>query len=185
MAAALRETHEEVGITSSQVDILGQIGPPQLSLRGMRVWPYVVSVLHSICTQALTLKHTSFQGFVRPTSTPVLAEKNNDSDPLPSLSLSSLQISQSEVAQVFHLPFSHLTSPAQLRTHLFRGNSPYWAITVSDLVDPIWIPEKESGVIDEVGGGRAGRLEVWGLTGWYLNLLMKALEMYKAPEAHS
>lgn len=185
LAAVLRETHEEVGITSSQVDILGQIGPPQLSLRGMRVWPYVVSVLHSTRTQTLILNHILFQGFVRPTPTPMLAEKNKDSDPLPSLSLSSLQISQSEVAQVFHLPFSHLISLAHLRTHLFRGNSPYWAITVSDLVDPIWIPEKESSVIDEVGGGRAGRLEVWGLTGWYLNLLMKALEMYKAPEAHS
>jgi len=26
---------------------------------------------------------------------------------------------------------------------------------------------------DEVGGGFDGRLEIWGLTGWYLNLLMK------------
>ena len=26
---------------------------------------------------------------------------------------------------------------------------------------------------DEVGGGFGGRLEVWGLTGWYLNLFMK------------
>lgn len=28
----------------------------------------------------------------------------------------------------------------------------------------------------EVGGGKtAGRIEVWGLTGWYLSLLMKTL----------
>ena len=28
---------------------------------------------------------------------------------------------------------------------------------------------------DEIGGGREGRLEVWGLTGWYLNILMRRL----------
>jgi hypothetical protein len=26
---------------------------------------------------------------------------------------------------------------------------------------------------DELGGETCGRLESWGLTGWYLNLLMK------------
>jgi 8-oxo-dGTP pyrophosphatase MutT (NUDIX family) len=42
LAAALRETHEEVGIVPDQVEILGQVGPSQLSLGGLRVWPYVV-----------------------------------------------------------------------------------------------------------------------------------------------
>lgn len=42
LAAALRETREEVGILSDQVEILGRVGPPQLSLSGLRVWPYVV-----------------------------------------------------------------------------------------------------------------------------------------------
>lgn len=42
LAAALRETQEEVGIVPDQVEILGQLGPPQLSLGGLRVWPYVV-----------------------------------------------------------------------------------------------------------------------------------------------
>lgn len=110
---------------------------------------------------------------------------DNDSDPLPSIPLSSLKISHPEVAQAFHLPLTHLAHSSRLRPHLFRGRSPYWAITVSDLVDPIWIPEKESGVIDEVGGGRAGRLEVWGLTGWYLNVLMKALELYQTSDTTS
>jgi hypothetical protein len=32
---------------------------------------------------------------------------------------------------------------------------------------------------DEVGGGKDGRLEVWGLTGWYLTLLMKVLEVHR------
>jgi hypothetical protein len=42
LAAALRETQEEVGILPDRVEILGQVGPPQLSLSGLRVWPYVV-----------------------------------------------------------------------------------------------------------------------------------------------
>lgn len=42
-AAALRETHEELGIPPSCIEILGQIGPPEVNLRGdMNVWPYVV-----------------------------------------------------------------------------------------------------------------------------------------------
>lgn len=45
IAAALRETREEVGIVPDQVEILGQVGPPQLSLGGLRVWPYVVRSL--------------------------------------------------------------------------------------------------------------------------------------------
>ena len=28
---------------------------------------------------------------------------------------------------------------------------------------------------DEVGGGFGGRLEIWGLTGWYFDLLVKIL----------
>jgi 8-oxo-dGTP pyrophosphatase MutT (NUDIX family) len=39
---ALRETREEVGLPAAQIDILGQFGPAEQSLKGMRVWPYVV-----------------------------------------------------------------------------------------------------------------------------------------------
>ena len=42
LATALRETQEEVGIEPDQVEILGRFGPPERSLGGMRVWPYVV-----------------------------------------------------------------------------------------------------------------------------------------------
>jgi nudix motif 8 len=81
------------------------------------------------------------------------------------------------VATVFHLPLSALTSPARIRPDMFRATSPYWAIDVSDLVqgfegvnDPVEHPE--------VGGGKEGRLEVWGLTGWYMSLLMRILKVY-------
>lgn len=32
---------------------------------------------------------------------------------------------------------------------------------------------------DEIGPGVDGRVEVWGLTGWYVTLLMKALHVYR------
>ena len=41
--AALRETKEEVGIDADKIEILGRLGPPTLSMSGLRVWPYVVS----------------------------------------------------------------------------------------------------------------------------------------------
>ena len=41
--AALRETHEELGIVPDRVEVLGGFGPAERTLRGdMRVWPYVV-----------------------------------------------------------------------------------------------------------------------------------------------
>jgi len=40
---ALRETEEELGIRPEEVQVLGEIGPPEVNLRGdMRVWPYIV-----------------------------------------------------------------------------------------------------------------------------------------------
>lgn len=39
----MRETEEELGIRPEEIQILGEIGPPQVNLRGdMRVWPYIV-----------------------------------------------------------------------------------------------------------------------------------------------
>lgn len=89
-------------------------------------------------------------------------------------------ISQPEVAQVFHLPLSVMTSPSRLKSYLFRGGRPYWAVVVSDLVSnqgEKW--ESDMADTDESGVGRNGKLEVWGLTGWYLSLLMRVLEVYR------
>ena len=104
-------------------------------------------------------------------------EDDTDLDkPIPSLPLSSLTPSEPEVAKIFHLPLEELVQPARLRLHQFRGWAPYWAVDVSDIaggdsgVD--WTAETS---LDEVGGGREGKLEVWGLTGWYTNLFMRAI----------
>ncbi|KAG1794842.1 NUDIX hydrolase domain-like protein [Suillus plorans] len=141
LAAALRETQEEVGLDHRQIDILGQFGLPERSLMGLR-------------------------GFVYP-----------HDDPLPSISLSSLTISQAEVATVFHLPLSAFTSPARIRPDMFRAASPYWAIDVSDLVEGFEGVNDPSGH-SEVSYGKEGRLELWGLTGWYISLLMRILKVY-------
>ncbi|KAH9840223.1 uncharacterized protein C8Q71DRAFT_795355 [Rhodofomes roseus] len=169
LAAALRESQEELGIHPRQVEILGRIGPTETSLSGLRVWPYV--------------------GFVhaeRQAETP-LDDPDVDA-PLPSLSLSTLTLSPAEVAHAFHLPMAAVVSPPRLHTYLFRAARPYFAVSVADLVSgphavhsgpdiaPKWTNDPQQR--DEIGGGREGRLEVWGLTGWYLSELMRHLGVY-------
>ncbi|KAJ3756834.1 NUDIX hydrolase domain-like protein [Lentinula raphanica] len=168
--AALRETREELGIGAQDIEILGQIGPPEVNLRGnMVVYPFVGFVhagsSHSDHTNTVALD-----------------------EPLPSCDLDAIRrnASQTEVDAVFHLPLSALTSPARLRASMFRGNRPYWAIGVQDLISDIpasfkgRMKQTEHDDVDdsEIGPGKYGNLEVWGLTGWYLYLLMKKLKLY-------
>ena len=100
----------------------------------------------------------------------------DDASPILSPPLSSLILSPVEVAAVFHLPLSRFTDPRYLREHNFREPTSYWACDVTDLVAP-GIEWSNAGANsgDEVGGGFGGRLEVWGLTGWYLNMFMKTV----------
>jgi hypothetical protein len=128
-------------------------------------------------SSSLVLSGTLYsQGFVHPDLTSRHIQSEDLDAPLPSLTLSSLTISQPEVAHVFHLPLSALTAPARLKSHLFKGDRPYWAITVSDLVDSVVELDSDTGTV-RTGGGVRRNLEVWGLTGWYLSLLMKVLEV--------
>ncbi|KAI0766570.1 NUDIX hydrolase domain-like protein [Trametes elegans] len=168
LAAALRETEEEIGIRPDQLEILGRFGPPETSLKGLRVWPYVA--------------------FVHPDGTAAAAQVDEDA-PLPSLALSALTLSPREVAHAFHLPLAALLSPPRLHAYLFRGARPYYAVSVADIVrgpgavhadarDPAVRWTDDPARRDEVGGGREGRLEVWGLTGWYLSSLMRILRVY-------
>ncbi|KAH9940941.1 NUDIX hydrolase domain-like protein [Epithele typhae] len=169
-AAALRETAEEVGIRPSQVELLGRLGPAERSLGGLRVWPYV--------------------GVVLP-ATDQRTEPEGEDAPLPSVGLGTLTLSQREVAHAFHLPLRALVSASRLQTYLFRGQRPYHAVDVGDIVGgPGAVHSEGPGSVaevtwasdhagrDEIGGGRDGRLEVWGLTGWYLCELMRILRVY-------
>ena len=83
--------------------------------------------------------------------------------------------SQLEVAAAFHLPLALAATPTRLQVHHFRGGQSYWAVEVSDLIKsavqiqsshPNWSGPKE-------------KVEVWGLTGWYLFQFMKAIKIYE------
>jgi len=169
---ALRETQEELGIDPKRIEILGEIGPAEINLRGdMSVSPFVGFVHH----QDLELD-----------------PQIGPDDPLPSLDLSILRkkVSQPEVDIVFHVSLSALTAPARLRSSMFRGQRPYWAVNVTDFVHEtkgtgILLPlptsrtssEQPTEDDDELGSGKDSRIEVWGLTGWYLTLLMRTLQV--------
>lgn len=100
-------------------------------------------------------------------------------------------MSASEVAVVFHVPLTELTAPARLQSYLFRGAQPYQAVDVTDIVRSAEVISGVSGVtsvsieavqgeeLDEIGSGRQGRVEIWGLTGWYLSLLLRRLQLYQ------
>ena len=108
-------------------------------------------------------------------------------DPFPSLDIDILrkQLSPSEVAAVIHLPLRALISPTRIRNSLFRRQEPYWVVDVTDIVQPTI----RSSIRAETATTRAAeeikdelgdkRIEVWGLTGWYLSLLLKILQVYR------
>jgi len=158
LATALRETDEEIGVGQGQIEVLGSFGPAELSLRRLRVHPFV--------------------GFIYPTLERPSLRPNQ---PLPSITIASLRPNPPEVSHIFHLTFREMFDPERLRVHEFRGFTPYWAIDVTDKVRGLGLEwEKWSGE-DEVGGsGRPGGqgLEIWGLTGWYLNVFLKRLGLY-------
>ncbi|CAE7154444.1 unnamed protein product [Rhizoctonia solani] len=163
LAAALRETNEELGIDPSQVEILGSLAPPQISLRGLRVFPYI--------------------GFVHARPSTAGTETKSGDTALPSFPMSSIRPSFPEVAHAFHLPLADIVDLDQrqrLRVHSFREGAPYWSIDVTDKVsDTPGLTWAGATGIDEVGGSdQEGKLEVWGLTGWYVNVLMGWLDVY-------
>ncbi|KAJ3549742.1 hypothetical protein NMY22_g768 [Coprinellus aureogranulatus] len=104
--AALRETDEELGISPSRIEVLGQIGPPEMDLRGrLRVWP-IVGFVHA---------HASSM------------DPNLDEDAvLPSLDMDAVRsrASKDEVGTAFHLPLSTLVAPVRLKPTLFPRYTP-------------------------------------------------------------
>ncbi|KDR80571.1 hypothetical protein GALMADRAFT_240887 [Galerina marginata CBS 339.88] len=160
LCGALRETHEELGIDPRRVEVLGEVGPPEMNLRGdLRVWPFVGFV------------HSLNENMVR------------GDEPFPSLDMAAIrtQASPSEVAAAIHLPLHVFATPNRIRTSTFRASEPYWAVDVTDIVQSVLTQDvvTTKTAEEEVGPGVNGRVEVWGLTGWYLSLLMKALQVYR------
>ncbi|KIM44534.1 hypothetical protein M413DRAFT_442502 [Hebeloma cylindrosporum] len=159
ISAALRETHEELGINPRRVEVLGEIGPPEMNLRGdMKVWPFV--------------------GFVHAADEKGLLPD----EPFPSLDMDTLrsQVSPAEVATTIHLPLKFFAFPTRIRTSTFRGQQPYLVVDVTDLVQSALTDDATVTTnTSEEGETTSCRIEVWGLTGWYLSTLMKVLQVYR------
>ncbi|KAJ7173771.1 NUDIX hydrolase domain-like protein [Mycena filopes] len=159
---ALRECTEEMGIERQRIELLGALHPPERSLRGDTVWPFVGFVHREPCQSKVSPDFPA-------------------DDPFPSLYMTMLErrASKDEVAAIFHLPLAELANPDRSRAYMFRNERPYWAVNVSDLVpgdgQPFISESLETPQVDEVGAGREGRLEIWGLTGWFLGLLAARL----------
>lgn len=99
---------------------------------------------------------------------------------LPNLDPSTLTLNSTEVAQLFYLTLEELTDTSRLHQHHFRGRPPYWCVTVSDKVpEQYWTTPRvlpfEKGDEPE---DRGRRLEIWGLTGYYLNLFMRKMTIW-------
>ena len=101
--------------------------------------------------------------------------------------MATLKINTAEVAQAFYLTFEELADERRLRHHQFRGKPAYWTTNVSDKVDPVyWTsplylpgeqPHEQAGEF-AVADKRQAKLEIWGLTGWYLNLFMRVVKLW-------
>lgn len=64
MYGALRETQEELGIDTGRIEVLGEIGPSELNMRGdMRVWPFVVSVFRQLNCVRIYEAESESEGF--------------------------------------------------------------------------------------------------------------------------
>ncbi|CAG7846918.1 SubName: Full=Uncharacterized protein {ECO:0000313/EMBL:CCA71376.1} [Serendipita indica DSM 11827] len=154
-----RETREEIGISSERLHLLSAFGPPEKSIAGTIVFPYA--------------------GFL---STSILPTNINDSSPLANTLIEDLDINTAEVAMMFHLTLEELTDERRLTRHNFRGRPPYWCVNVSDKVpEEYWttprvLPDEPS--LEEGGVDRGRRLEIWGLTGWYLHLFMRTVGLW-------
>lgn len=109
---------------------------------------------------------------------------------MPSIDLLSLhsEVSQHEVAVAFHLPLAAMVDVSKTRSCLFRGHRPYTIIDVTNIVSTAggrrlgittMSSEKSDKGFGEIGAKRKGHIEIWGLTGWYLSLLMKTLQLYR------
>jgi len=159
-----RETFEEIGLPSSHLRMLGTFGPIEQSLAGSTVYPFV--------------------GYLSPHPVSTVLDspgQANDSSPLPNFDMSKLVLNEAEVAQLFYLSLEELTDTTRLYQHHFRGRPPYWCVNVSDKVpEQYWttprILSSETEGAEAIDRGK--RLEIWGLTGIYLNRFLMTVGIW-------
>ncbi|WVW78362.1 hypothetical protein I302_100316 [Kwoniella bestiolae CBS 10118] len=173
---ALRETQEELSIPTSHVEILGMLEPEYSLGNKSRVWPFV--------------------GFIHSDPQPFPSIPQT----LPSLPLSQITPNPDEVSSIITLPLSALRDPQKLAVHYFRLNlnRPYYRVGVQDYmidkehttktntlrkdekkIDGGENPIRSVGV--EENGESSEKLEVWGLSGWFLNRLAQRAGWLDSP----
>ncbi|PVG03130.1 hypothetical protein CPB86DRAFT_723615 [Serendipita vermifera] len=161
-----RETYEEMGLPESHIKLLGPFGPAERSLAGTLVHPFVGLVSNTPVTFQL----------------PINTDAPEASVPLPDFDISALEVNSEEVALAFYLTLEELVEESRLHEHQFRGRPPYWCVDVSDRVSeeywttPRILPTETT--LGETEVDRGKRLEIWGLTGWYLNLFMRSIGLW-------
>ncbi|KAK8847458.1 hypothetical protein IAR55_005316 [Kwoniella newhampshirensis] len=153
---ALREAREELALPPDNVEILGMLEPEYSLGNKSRVWPFV--------------------GFVHSSRLPWPVTTSNSSTSSPSLRshpLSALVPSPSEVSAILPLPLEALIDPTRHSLHFFRLDTtrPYHRIRATDLVLPSSVTTTDG----------VGELEVWGLSGWFLNKLAERVGWLKMP----
>ncbi|WVQ69326.1 uncharacterized protein L199_007543 [Kwoniella botswanensis] len=172
---ALREAQEELAIPPSHVEILGMLEPEYSLGNKSRVWPFV--------------------GFIHSDPQPFPSIPQT----LPSLPLSDLTPNSEEVSSIITLPLSALQDPSKLSVHYFRLdlNKPYYRIDCKDYLlnrhrqqqqqqakgddrhSSDQNPNRTIGL--EENGESSEKLEVWGLSGWFLNKLAKRAGWMDSP----
>lgn len=172
---ALRETQEELALSPDHVEVLGALDSPEYSLGNRsRVWPIVVRPSRS---SLLPPTELVAQGFVHG-STDQSPSPKSSSTTLPSFQLDKLLASPDEVAAVLPLPLSALLDPSRQRVHHFRidARRPYYTTKVGDLIaQPPDLSAQDCRTLD--------KLEVWGLSGWFLNRLAWTVGWLDRPPA--
>lgn len=98
------------------------------------------------------------------------------SEALPNFDIDTLVVNKAEVAQMFHITLEELLDEKRLYQHRFRNGIPYWTVNVSDKVSQeYWTsPRLLPGETED----RGPRLEIWGITGWYLSLFLRRMRLW-------
>lgn len=180
--AATRETHEELGILPSCVQRLGELCPPETAMRADTLVHAFVGFLH----RDTNWDDSSSEDTILPPIDIQAARAHISAE----IADASAQHLPREVDQVFYLPLSVLIYDRRRRREgIFErpwGRGRYWAIGVRDRISSVAplgemgegvplssnVPQPDSEV--GAGGGEPKTPEVWGLTGWYLNVFLRS-----------
>ncbi|KAJ9122409.1 hypothetical protein QFC22_001832 [Naganishia vaughanmartiniae] len=170
---AIRETSEELGIKVEQIEYLGRFAEPEVSYGGLVVWPFLLSANEVQNVVGLPIPSLKELGDHRSKQTPPL-EFNSTSGNAESTG-----------------------TRLGLKQRLFRHRVPYDVVDVSHV--PVIQPAFDAGASDVhaydksisvwgpsmVSQGLAEEVEIWGLTGWFLDVFLRKFKIWDEVERSS